>query len=154
VTQSTVGDVRTAGSSSVGSVGAPTTQTSVSIVSSSPLSQQVGVSKEFRISAAHFLPFHKGKCRNLHGHNYRIRITLIGEVDPGSGMVKDFYDIEGDFIAIISIYDHQELNAYYPNPTAENLAVDWLRKLRALDLRYSRIIVWETDDCFAESYFK
>jgi 6-pyruvoyltetrahydropterin/6-carboxytetrahydropterin synthase len=160
VTQQTVGDVKPATGSIVTSVGAVPQVTYVTTTSSNPFPQPVGqsnlqvrvrIGKEFRISSAHFLPHHNGKCKNLHGHNYRIRLTMVGDVDPLTGMVKDFYDLNADFEAIIGISDHRSLNDLMDNPTAENLSVRWLERLRVKDGRYSSVIVWETDDCFAEA---
>jgi 6-pyruvoyltetrahydropterin/6-carboxytetrahydropterin synthase len=109
----------------------------------------------FRFSAAHRLPYHHGKCANAHGHNYAVEVTATGVVHPTdpfdseSGMVKDFYNITKDAIKVILKYDHTDLNEAFPNPTAEVLALVWLTQLRELDPWYTKVTVWETDDCYA-----
>ena len=48
------------------------------------------VTKRFSIDYAHRLMHHNGKCRNLHGHTGIVEVSVIGEVDPRTGMVVDF----------------------------------------------------------------
>ena len=48
------------------------------------------VRRQFEFEAAHELPRHPGKCRNLHGHSYRLIVTVDRPVDPDSGMAIDF----------------------------------------------------------------
>lgn len=153
--QSSVVGVPSVTSSSVTSVGDPLTATN--IVSSIQSIPTIGISvtKIFRLSAAHKLEAHNGKCKNLHGHNYRVDVTASGAIhpfskdDPESGMVKDFANITKDAIKVILIHDHKYLNDNFPNPTAEVLALSWLNQLRSLDPRYTDVTVWETDDCYA-----
>ena len=52
------------------------------------------VQAEFTFPAAHQLPRYNGKCKNLHGHNYKLSVTLRGEPDPHSGMFVDLSDVE------------------------------------------------------------
>ena len=121
---------------------------------SQPLVRVVSVTKYFPdlISAAHFIPNHKGKCKNLHGHNYSVLVTMEGYVSAETGMIADFGDIEDDVMTLIKEQaDHKNLNEVYPNilTTAENLAVHWLSGLRGIDSRYSEVTVWETSDSYA-----
>ncbi|MCQ2389625.1 MAG: 6-carboxytetrahydropterin synthase QueD [Kiritimatiellae bacterium] len=51
------------------------------------------VTKEITFDAAHLLTGHPGKCRNLHGHTYRLAVT-VEEADPGSDMVIDFKELK------------------------------------------------------------
>jgi len=71
--------------------------------------------------AGHFLPYHKGKCSNQHGHSYRVIATIYGVVDPYAGMVIDF----GDVKRVVNQLDHTNLNDIIDSPTAENVA-KWL----------------------------
>jgi 6-pyruvoyltetrahydropterin/6-carboxytetrahydropterin synthase len=69
------------------------------------------ISKEVQFDAGHRVPSHRGKCRNLHGHRYRLVVTLEGEVsaregDPDEGMVVDFGDLKDVLNTIHDIYDH------------------------------------------------
>jgi 6-pyruvoyltetrahydropterin/6-carboxytetrahydropterin synthase len=114
---------------------------------------QTMLRKELKISAAHHLPKHKGKCFNDHGHNYLIEVFARGELDDG-GMVIDFYDMSTIMKQVIDLpCDHKDLNEVYPemDTTAENLSRRWLTELRQLDDRIFRVRVWETDTAYAES---
>ena len=52
------------------------------------------VQAEFTFPAAHQLPRYEGKCRNLHGHNYKLAVTLRGEPDRYSGIFVDLSEVE------------------------------------------------------------
>lgn len=115
---------------------------------------QAVVYKEIRISCAHMIPNHPGKCARLHGHNYTIVVGVEGEIQPSTGMVKDFYEISYDLKKVIDEpCDHQYLNDIYPDmlTTAENLARHWLTQLFERDARYSTIRVFETDTSFVDT---
>ena len=143
--------------------GMPLNQVTVTTSSSSqsqtqdgyPTVLQISCAKTYHFEAAHFLPKHEGKCRRLHGHNYRVEVTCRGSMaglhrdDGSAGMVKDFYDIDQDLQKVIGPWDHRLINDYIFNPTAENMALSILLQLRSLDQRYSKVTVWETDDCYA-----
>jgi len=117
---------------------------------------RVEISKEFEISCSHILPWHKGKCSRLHGHNYRI-IVFASSPDgkqplDSNGIVMDFGDITDLFKKEIDEkYDHRHLNDFFENPTAEMLAWNWLRDLNAIDERICAIRVYETAKCSAEA---
>lgn len=82
--------------------------------------------KEFTFEAAHRLPNvpAQHKCARLHGHSFRIRITVSGEVGADSGWVMDFADIAAAFDPIYRQLDHYYLNEIdgLENPTSENIA--------------------------------
>lgn len=86
------------------------------------------VGKEFTFEAAHSLPhLPKGhKCRNLHGHSYRLVVFITDTLDKARGWVIDYADIS-DVVErkVISVLDHQNINDFVPVSTAENLA-DWI----------------------------
>lgn len=48
------------------------------------------ISKEFMFEASHVLPLHPGKCANLHGHSWRLRVSICGQINPLSGFVMDY----------------------------------------------------------------
>ncbi len=91
------------------------------------------ISKEYNFSAAHHLPSHKGKCKNPHGHNYKVIVTVEGQINQdfqssSYGMVLDFDDLDSFMNPIIESLDHEDLNQIsLPSPpsTAEHLA-DWI----------------------------
>lgn len=111
----------------------------------------VTVMKQVRISAAHHLPNHQGKCANLHGHNYLVQAFKSGEVDLRTGMVVDFYEMGQDLDSVVGVWDHHDLNDCCKNPTAEELACSWLSVLNYRSPGYVKVRVWETDDCYAEA---
>ncbi|GFO65890.1 6-carboxytetrahydropterin synthase QueD [Geomonas paludis] len=82
--------------------------------------------KDFTFEAAHFLPNvpEAHKCRRLHGHSYRVRITVKGPVLDDMGWVMDFGEIKIAFKPILDQLDHWYLNEIdgLENPTSEVLA--------------------------------
>jgi 6-pyruvoyltetrahydropterin/6-carboxytetrahydropterin synthase len=85
--------------------------------------------KEFGFEAAHLLPnVPEGhKCRRLHGHSFRVRVTVRGEVDPELGWVMDFADLKRAWAPLDEALDHRYLNDIegLENPTSERLA-QWI----------------------------
>jgi 6-pyruvoyltetrahydropterin/6-carboxytetrahydropterin synthase len=106
-------------------------------------------------AAAHNLRNYKGKCENLHGHNYKIRVTLAGpDLDP-TGLLYDFVHLKQVIQSVIRGLDHQYLNELKPfdvlNPSAENVAKfifdEASKQLHSTPngAEISSITVWETD---------
>jgi len=91
--------------------------------------QQAEIFREFTFEAAHRLPNlpPEHKCTRLHGHSYRVIVSVSGEVDPTLGWVMDFGDIKDAFRPIEAQLDHYYLNEVegLENPTSENLAA-WI----------------------------
>jgi len=114
----------------------------------------VKIAQAFRFEAAHALP-HAGenhRCRQLHGHSYRVELRLEGPVDAVTGFVADFFAVEAAFKPVLDRLDHRYLNGIegLENPTAENIAIwIWDRMKKALPALAS-VIVFETEDCWAE----
>jgi 6-pyruvoyltetrahydropterin/6-carboxytetrahydropterin synthase len=89
--------------------------------------KRVLVSKEFTFDAAHHLHCYEGKCKNLHGHTYKVIFGISGFVDD-RGLMMDFGDIKDIWKNEIEIFlDHRYLNETLPpmNTTAENMVV-WI----------------------------
>ncbi len=111
---------------------------------------QTSVTRCFTFEAAHQLPWHPGKCQHLHGHSYRLEVTVEGPVGD-DGIVVDFADIravvERD---VLARFDHRYLNDLLDNPTAELMAHEIWKSVEAADLAVSRIRLWETADSFVE----
>ena len=118
------------------------------------------ITKSFRFEAAHHLPGHRGKCANVHGHSYRLEITLRGPIKevPGQsddGMVMDFGELSQMVrYSILERLDHQDLNVVMGfHTTAENI-VHWIwDRLVAAGLDEAllyRIRLWETESSFVE----
>jgi 6-pyruvoyltetrahydropterin/6-carboxytetrahydropterin synthase len=84
------------------------------------------VNVEETFAAAHNLRNYRGKCENLHGHNYKVRITLAGPDVDETGLLYDFVQLKQVIRQVIQRLDHQYLNEMPPfdhlNPSAENIA--------------------------------
>ena len=80
------------------------------------------VSKEFRFEASHILPNHKGKCSRLHGHSWRVRVEVYGEIDDASGFVLDYAELKKIVQPLIDLFDHRHLNCFVNYPSSENIA--------------------------------
>ena len=80
------------------------------------------ISKEFGFDSAHFLTQYHGKCEHLHGHTYKLRVTVEGELQT-NGLVIDFLILKKIVKdKIIDKFDHRCLNDFFENPTAEIVA--------------------------------
>jgi len=112
------------------------------------------ITQAFTFEAAHFLPNVPAthRCRRMHGHSYRVELRLDGPVDPVTGFVIDFFDVEAAFAPLLGKLSSSCLNDIdgLANPTAENIAVwIWTRARPALP-QLASVIVYETPDCWAE----
>ncbi len=106
------------------------------------------IAKSFTFDAAHYLPNVPDghKCKNLHGHTYKVEIELDGPVEPHTGFVMDFGELKTVVKPLIDLLDHSFLNDIegLENSTAENLSVWLWKKLESdLPLLYC-ISIWET----------
>jgi 6-pyruvoyltetrahydropterin/6-carboxytetrahydropterin synthase len=114
------------------------------------------VSVQQTFAAAHALRGYRGKCENLHGHNYKVEVTVEGERLNSIGLLTDFIDIKRLMKEVIDRLDHTNLNETPPfdvlNPSAENLAHYFAEQVQAgmeAGVRVSRVQVWETDTSIA-----
>lgn len=110
--------------------------------------RNASIYKVLEISSAHQLALpYESKCNRLHGHNFKIEIWMDGEIDQ-NGMVVDFYLIKKEVMKL----DHQNLNEFISIPTAENISVYLIDKLKTLSdsLKYIKVRVWETSSAYAE----
>jgi len=118
------------------------------------------VSKEYSFDAAHQLVNHEGQCKNLHGHTYKVIVTVEGEVDPKQRMVVDFHDMDKVVKPMIDRLDHSHLNdiqTLHEAPTAEMLATHIASYIQMElpqqlpgDVRLYSVRVYETPKCYAE----
>ncbi|WP_110927285.1 6-carboxytetrahydropterin synthase QueD [Bacillus massiliglaciei] len=123
--------------------------------------KRVLVSKEFTFDAAHHLHHYEGKCKNLHGHTYKVIFGISGLTDS-RGLLIDFGEIKEMWKERIEVYlDHRYLNETLPsmNTTAENIVV-WIyeQMAQALQEEKSQNSVWlefvrlyETPTSYAEA---
>ena len=111
------------------------------------------ICKEVHFSAAHIIEGHPGKCSELHGHNWRVRLQVTCETLDSIGMGVEFSHIKEVLREITDRLDHKDLNALpifqTQNPTAENLAryifQETGKRLNAPGRQVSRVQIWETD---------
>ena len=114
---------------------------------------QVTVDETF--SSGHALRGYKGKCENVHGHNYKLRVTLEGPQLDSIGLLYDFTHLKRVIREIVGGVDHKFLNDLAPfdvvNPSAENLAKyfydETARQMKAMPegARVTSVTIWETD---------
>jgi len=91
------------------------------------------VTKEFTFDSAHYLTDYHGKCEQMHGHTYKLKVTVEGEIQE-NGMVIDFALLKQIVKnRVLNKLDHKMLNDVIPNASAERIAV-WIWKQLA-DLR-------------------
>lgn len=122
--------------------------------------KRVAVTKTFTFDAAHHLHLYEGKCKNLHGHTYRLVISISGFVDD-VGIAVDFGDIKRIYKEEIEArLDHRYLNEVLPNmnTTAENMIV-WiwerlderlaLEGLKKRGHRLEELVLYETPTSYA-----
>ena len=91
------------------------------------------IKKSYNFEAAHSLPHlpPEHKCHNLHGHSYKVTVTLRCEtLNPRSGMVRDFNDIDAYMNPLIEMYDHTNLNGLFVKTTSECIALGIYNKIK------------------------
>jgi 6-pyruvoyltetrahydropterin/6-carboxytetrahydropterin synthase len=116
---------------------------------------EVSVEKTF--AAGHALRHYHGKCENVHGHNYKVRVTLLGEQLDQAGLLVDFIEVKRLMQQIVDRLDHQFINDVPPftelNPSAENIARYFYQELSSglaahpapVPVRVGKVKVWETN---------
>lgn len=142
----------------------------------------IRITKQFSFETGHALYGYDGKCKNVHGHSYKLSVTVIGQpISDNSnvkfGMVIDFSDLKKIVKEeIVDIFDHAtvfnkntphvELAAELKNrghhvilvdyqPTSENMVTDFAQKIKnrlPADIKLHSLKLQETDTSFAEWY--
>jgi len=139
----------------------------------------IRITKEFKFESAHALLGYDGPCKNIHGHSYKMAVTLIGEpindaTSPKNGMVMDFGDLKQIVNeSIVKPFDHAlVLNAKTKNvnsadvkslsgkliladyqPSCENLLIDFASRIKNKlpdNVKLFSIRLDETSNSFAE----
>jgi 6-pyruvoyltetrahydropterin/6-carboxytetrahydropterin synthase len=112
---------------------------------------EVSIDEEF--SAAHALRGYKGKCENLHGHNWKVEVYVRGERLDEIGMLVDFRELKAATRRVMNHLDHRNLNELKPfdnemNPSSEHLAGFILHEVAAQinneRVKVYKVRVWET----------
>ncbi|SEK98318.1 6-pyruvoyltetrahydropterin/6-carboxytetrahydropterin synthase [Maribacter orientalis] len=142
----------------------------------------IRITKQFNFETGHALYGYDGKCRNVHGHSYKLSVTVIGKPITDTshvklGMVIDFGDLKKIVKEdIVDIFDHATVfNKNTPHvelakeltdrghnvilaayqPTSENMVIDFAAKIKARlpkDISLFSLKLQETDSSFAEWY--
>src|SRR5262252_4717419 len=112
------------------------------------------VTIEETFAAGHALRHYRGKCENVHGHNYRCQVTVQGAELDSIGLLVDFVELKKAVHTVLDRLDHQWLNDFPPftvlNPSAENIAkyiydevVAVVGQTKGTHVAFVRL--WETD---------
>ena len=139
----------------------------------------IRVTKIFEFEAAHALDCHDGKCSNIHGHSYKLHVSVRGvptheKGSPKDGMVIDFSDIKNIVKSmVVGPFDHalvlekdspyltealkerQKLILYDIQPTAENMIIDMVARINSKmpdNIHLHNVKLYETASSFAEWY--
>ena len=109
------------------------------------------LSIESHFSAAHYLKGYEGKCKNLHGHTFKVEVTVMGDQLDELGMVADFGILKERLNDLLETMDHSCLSdlEYFKdiNPTSENIAKLIYEQYSVLvsPLEVKCVRVWESD---------
>src|SRR5215472_16828289 len=116
------------------------------------------VTIEETFAAGHALRNYRGKCENVHGHNYRCQVTVEGEQLNEIGLLVDFVELKRALHSVVDRLDHQWLNDFPPfdkiNPSAENIAKFTYDEIQSgletkNGARLAVVKLWETDTASA-----
>lgn len=105
-------------------------------------------------ASSHSLRDYEGRCKNLHGHTWKVQVVIQGQELNQAGMLVDFKELKKALGDVIELLDHQHLNdlKYFQtiNPTSENIAkfiFDHI--LRRCTFRIHQVTVWESENASA-----
>ena len=119
------------------------------------------VTVEQTFAAGHALRHYKGKCENVHGHNYRVQVTVEGERLNSIGLLVDFVELKRVVRQVMERLDHQFINDLEPFteiiPSAENMAKYFYENVHSglnlseseVPVRIAQVKIWETDTSIA-----
>jgi len=109
------------------------------------------VSVEQHFDAAHYLRGYQGKCEKLHGHRFKVVVSLKAATLNETGLAYDFVELKGHLGEILTQFDHTCLNDVPPfdklNPSSENIAAtvyDQLKGRLPGEVSLSSVEVWES----------
>jgi 6-pyruvoyltetrahydropterin/6-carboxytetrahydropterin synthase len=114
---------------------------------------------EASFSAAHNLRGYRGKCESLHGHNWKVEVSMSSKKLDKTGMLMDFRKAKAILKDILSLLDHTYMNKipYFRkhNPTSEHVAefifIQYKKKIKS-PLKLGHVSVWETQNSCATYY--
>ena len=110
---------------------------------------------EDHFASAHQLRGYKGKCENIHGHNWKVVLNVKGATLNDIGLLIDFNDLKVVLKKITNYLDHKNLNEVVPfdivNPSSENIAEyiskEAQKEIASIDsdIKVESVTVWESD---------
>lgn len=111
-------------------------------------------------AAAHNLINYQGDCENLHGHNWKVEVTVTAEELDKAGLAIDFKVLKRETNTLLDELDHKYVNQhpYFKDlsPSSENISrylfQELSRRLNNDTIKVERIGVWESDNACAEYY--
>ena len=109
------------------------------------------LTRTFSFAAAHHLTDYYGECERPHGHTYRLAVTVSGSVQA-NGLVMDFVALK-EIVQkkVLSKVDHRDLNDFFKNPSAENIAIWIWKQLKNIakdsgaPVTLKEVTLWEGD---------
>ena len=115
------------------------------------------ISVEHNFASGHALRGYQGKCEHVHGHNYKVQVTVAGEKLNPTGLLVDFAELRSTLQAVAEPFDHRMLNDLPPfdqlNPSAENMAKYFCDAVELVvgpkGIHVQAVTVWETGTCSA-----
>jgi len=119
----------------------------------------ITITKIFEFEAAHKLENYNGACHCLHGHTYKLEVTVKGLITKPSRMVLDFKDLKNIVKkSVIDTHDHAYLNDIYGDmPTAEFMIEEIVETLKhelyneySDDVKLYHVRLWETSTSHAD----
>lgn len=111
-------------------------------------------------ASAHNLMHYQGDCENLHGHNWKVDVTVTAQNLDKAGLGIDFKKLKAETKALLKTLDHKYLNELGPfkdiSPSSENIAryiyQELSRSLNNDNIKVESITVWESDVACAKYY--
>ena len=111
------------------------------------------VSVEGHFDAAHYLRDYGGKCENVHGHRFKVVVSLKTAKLNEIGLAYDFVELKRNLGEVLARFDHTSLNEVQPfdkiNPSSENIAATIYEQLKGLfsgGITLSSVEVWESPE--------
>ncbi|SKA05292.1 preQ(0) biosynthesis protein QueD [Trichlorobacter thiogenes] len=111
-------------------------------------------------AAAHNLINYQGDCENLHGHNWKVEVTVTARELDQAGLAIDFKVLKRETNALLDELDHKYVNQHHffqdISPSSENISRylfhELSKRLNDNNIKVERIGVWESDNACAEYY--
>lgn len=111
-------------------------------------------------AAAHNLINYQGDCENLHGHNWKVEVTVTARELDQAGLAIDFKVLKRETNSLLDELDHKYVNQHHffqdISPSSENISrylfQELSKRLNNNNVKVERIGVWESDNACAEYY--